>query len=122
MTIGFSATGLNGALDTLFGTTYVKLHTGDPGAAGATAAAAGDTTRKAATMASASGGSKSMTGTAGPWTNGGTTENISHISAWSAATAGTFNASVALTASQAWVSTNTLTLTGLTFSFSPVAA
>lgn len=124
MTVGFAAAAVNGWLDGTFATAncWVKLHTGDPGAAGATAAAAGDTTRKQATMAAASAGSKAMTGTAGPWTNGGTSETISHISLWSASTAGTFNASAALTASQAWASTNTFTLTGLTISITPIAA
>lgn len=122
MTVGFASGVINSFLDTTFGTTWVKLHTADPGAAGATAAAAGDTTRKQATMASASAGSKAMTGTAGPWTNGGTSETISHLSLWTLVSAGTFNASAALSSSQAWASGNTFTLTGLTVSISPLAA
>jgi hypothetical protein len=124
MTVGFASAAVNGWLDGTFATAtcWVKLHTADPGAAGATAAAAGDTTRKQATMAAASGGSKAMTGTAGPWTNASTTETVSHISLWTASTAGTFNGSAALSASQAWVNTNTLTLTGLTISITPIAA
>lgn len=122
MTVGLASAAVNGWLDGTFGTTFVKLHTADPGAAGATAAAAGDTTRKSATMASASGGSKAMTGTAGPWTNGGTSETLSHISLWSASTAGTFNASAALTASQAWASGNTFSLTSLSIAITPIAA
>lgn len=122
MTTGLSAASVNAFLDSTFGTTFVKLHTADPGAAGATVAAAGDTTRKAATMASASGGSKAMTGTAGPWTNAATTETITHLSLWSASTAGTFNASAALTASQAWVATNTFTLSSLSIAITPIAA
>jgi hypothetical protein len=124
MTVGFASAAVNGWLDGTFATAtcWVKLHTADPGAAGATAAAAGDTTRKQATMAAASGRSKAMTGTAGPWTNASTTETVSHISLWTASTAGTFNGSAALSASQAWVNTNTLTLTGLTISITPIAA
>lgn len=124
MAVGFAASVINGWLDGTFATAtcWVKLHTGDPGAAGATAAAAGDTTRKQATMAAASGGSKAMTGTAGPWTNGGTSETLSHISLWSASSAGTFNASAALSSSQAWASTNTFTLNNLTIAVTPVAA
>ena len=122
MTRGFAAGIMNSFLDTTFGTTWVKLHTGDPGAAGASNAAAGDTTRKQATMASASAGSKAMTGTAGPWTNGGTTETISDVSLWTLITSGTFNASAALAVNQPWASTNTLTLTGLTIAFTPIAA
>ena len=124
MTVGVASGIANGWLDGTFATAtcYVKLHTADPGAAGATAAAAGSTTRLQATMASASGGSKAMTGSTGPWTNGGTSETLTHISLWTASTAGTFNASGALTASQAWVSTNTFTLTSLTISITPIAA
>jgi hypothetical protein len=122
MTVGFAAAIVNGWLDGTFGTNWVKLHTADPGASGATAAAAGDTTRKQATMASASGGSKAMTGTGGPWTNGGTSETISHLTFWTASTAGTFNGSATLTTPQPWASTNTFTLTGLTISVSPIAA
>lgn len=124
MTVGLAASVINGWLDGTFATAtcWVKLHTADPGASGATAAAAGDTTRKQATMASASAGSKAMTGTAGPWTNGGTSETLSHISLWSASSAGTFNGSAALSASQAWVSTNTFTLTSLSIAITPVAA
>jgi hypothetical protein len=122
MTVGFASAIVNGWLDGTFGTNWIKLHTADPGASGATAAAAGDTTRKQATMAAASGGSKAMTGSAGPWTNGGTSETLSHISMWTASTAGTFNASAALTTPQAWASTNTFTLTSLSISITPIAA
>lgn len=124
MAVGFAAAAVNGWLDGTFATAncWVKLHTADPGAAGATAAAAGDATRKQATMASAAGGSKAMTGSAGPWTNGGTGETLSHISLWSASSAGTFNASAALSGNQAWASTNTFTLTALTISITPIAA
>lgn len=124
MTLGLSSTVVNGWLDGTFATAscYVKLYIGDPGAAGATTPAVGDATRKQATMATASGGSKAMTGTAGPWTNVSTTETLSHIGLWSAAAAGTFNASAALTASQAWVNTNTFTLTSLSIAITPIAA
>lgn len=124
MTTGLVASVVNGWLDGTFSTTnaWVKLHTGDPGAAGTTAAAAGDATRKQATMAAASGGAKAMTGTAGPWTNVTTTETISHISLWSLVTAGVFQASGVLTASQPWANTNTFTLTSLNLAIAPIAA
>lgn len=124
MARGFAASVVNGWLDGTFATAtcWVKLHTADPGASGATAAAVGDATRKQATMATAAGGSKAMTGTAGPWTNGGTSETLTDISLWSASSAGTFNASAALTANQAWVSTNTFTLTSLSIAITPIAA
>lgn len=124
MTVGFAAAAVNGWLDGTFATAscYVKLHTADPGASGATAAAAGDTTRKQATMASASAGSKAMSSMSGSWTNGGTSETVSHISLWSASSAGTFNGSAALPASKAWASGDTLSLTSLTISITPIAA
>lgn len=111
---GTNATGLAG--------TFVKLHTADPGASGATAAAAGSTTRVTVAFAAPSAGSIALTGTAPVWTNGGTSETITHISLWDASTAGNFILSGALTASQAWVSTNTLTLTSLTVALTPIAA
>jgi hypothetical protein len=72
----------------------VKLHTGDPGAAG-TSNVAGETTRKAATFSAASGGA--ITNSAAlTWTSVSTTETISHISFWSDISAGTFLGSDAL--------------------------
>ena len=124
MTAGFAAAIVNNWLDTDFATAslFVKLHTADPGASGATAAAAGDTTRKQATMAAASAGSKASSASVGPWTNGGTSETLTHISLWSASTAGTFKGSAALSSSQAWANTNTFTLTTLTIAITPIAA
>lgn len=129
MTVGYSSTNLlNGWLNVLRGTTftgianvYVKLHTGDPGT-GASNAAAGSTTRPAITWAAASGGSMAITGTNPSWTNGGTSETISHISFWDASSAGNFLGAAALSASQAWASGNTFTLNTCTIALSPVAA
>ena len=124
MAVGLAAAAVNGWLDGTFATAscFIKLHTADPGAAGATAAAVGSTTRVQATMAAAAAGSKAMTSMASSWTNGGTSETVSHISIWSAAAAGTFNGSAALTASQAWASTNTLSLTSFSVAITPIAA
>jgi hypothetical protein len=123
MTVGVAASIANGWLDADFATCWHKLHTGDPGSAGTTAAAAGDTTRKQSTMGSAAGGVKAQTGTAPVWTHGGGAgETISHISTWTASTAGTFKLSTALAASQPWVSTNTLTLTAFSVTITPIAA
>lgn len=121
MTVGLASTIADQMLDIL-DDPFVKLHTADPGAAGTTAAAAGDTTRKQATTGASSGGTKSMSGTAGPWTNAATTETLTHISLWSLVAAGVFWRSIALTASQAWVATNTFTLTSLVLTMSPIAA
>lgn len=131
MTRGISTTAVaNGWLDTLrggsnftaFATPFVKLHTGDPGSAGTSNAAAGDTTRKALTQSAASGGAIAESGTAPVWTNGGTSETITDISVWSASTSGTFMYSIQLTASKAWASGDTLTLNTCGVSLSPLAA
>lgn len=134
MTVGYSSSFLNSALGALgngasAGTTftayagnYSQIHTADPGASGTTAVSAGDNTRKATGLAAASGGSRALTGTNPVWTNGGTSETISHLSLHTASSAGTFVGSGALAASKAWASTDTLTLTSLTVSVTPVAA
>lgn len=130
MTVGLSSGNvITGWLNTLRGTTmtglaglFVKLHVGDPGAAGAGNAAAGSTTRVVVTLAAPSGNAVALTGTQPVWTNGGTSETLTHISVWDAITAGNFDWSAVLTASQAWVSTNTFTLTSLSVSIAPVAA
>lgn len=131
MTAGFSVTNvLNGWLDALrAGTTYTKpaanyvqIHTGDPGAAGTANASAGSTTRSALTQGAASNGSVALTGTAPSFTNGGTSESISHISVWSAATGGTFLYSVALTSAKTWGAGDVLTLNSCTVSLTPAAA
>lgn len=112
---GTTFTGLAGS--------FTKLHTADPGAAGATAAAAGSTTRVATTFAAATGaGVKNMNGTLPVWTNGGTSETLSHISLWDAISAGNFILSGALTTPQAWASGNTFTLSALSISLTPIAA
>lgn len=130
MTVGMSSGNLiTPWLNTLRGTnmtapvaTYIKLHIGDPGAAGASNAAAGSTTRVVATQAAPSGNAIAINGTNPVWTNGGTSETITHISVWDAITSGAFQYSAALSASQAWVSGNTFTLTTLGFTFTPIAA
>jgi hypothetical protein len=130
MTVGLSSANIiTGWLNTLRANnmtapvaTFVKLHTADPGSAGATAAAVGSATRVAATFAAPSGNAIALNGTLPVWTNGGTSETLTHISVWDASSAGNFLWSAALTASQAWVSTNTFTLNTLSVSLAPVAA
>jgi hypothetical protein len=129
MTVGVAATQANAELSryrntaaAAIATVYVQLHTGDPGAAGTTAVSAGSTTRNTITFAAPSGGSMAMSAMGGTWTNGGTSETLSHISLWDASTAGNFLRSITLGASQAWVSTNTFTLTSCTLSQTPIAA
>jgi hypothetical protein len=131
MTVGISSANVatpwlnffrNTNTTTAFAATYAKLHIGDPGAAGAGNAAVGSTTRVVFTFAAPSGNAIAMTGTSPVWTNGGTSETLSHISVWDAITVGNFGFSAALTASQAWASGNTFTLTSLTLSLTPIAA
>lgn len=112
----------NSYLDSEYGTVHVQLHTGDPGAAGTSNVLAGDSSRKQATMASASGGSKAMASMSGPWTNGGTSETATHFSVWSAGTGGNFLASAALASSKAWEEGDTLALSSLVFTFGPLAS
>lgn len=120
MTTGIAASEANSALDTLLGSgPGITLHTGDPGAAGTASASAGDSSKKTITMGSASAGSKAMTGSGGPWTNGGASETLSHVAAWITTV---FKVSGALSSTQAWDSGNTFTLTTFTVSITPVAA
>lgn len=132
MTIGFSTVNaidawLNcirsgGTTRTVVAGLYVKLHTGDPGAVGANNAALGSATRVAETQGASSGGAIAQNGTAPVWTNGGTSETITHVSVWDAVAGGNFLYSAALTVSQAWASGNTFTLNTLGVSVIPLAA
>ena len=96
MAVGLSPTILNAWLDGLCRSVtwtepagfFLKLHTGDPGAAG-TSNAAANTTRVAVTCSAASGGA--ITNSAAvSWTTVPNAETYSHWSAWDASTAGTF--------------------------------
>lgn len=133
MTAGLSATNTaNAWLNVLRGTSaatftgvttlFVQLHTGDPGASG-TANVSSTTTRQALNYAAASSGSQSITGTT-QWTSwaGTNGEVVTHISIWSASSAGTFYYSVALTASKTVNTGDTLTLSTMTVALTPIAA
>jgi hypothetical protein len=130
MTVGVSTTNLvNVWLNILRNTAgsavaqpYVKLHTGDPGSAGANNAAVGSATRNAATFSAPSAGALALSASPTAWTNGGTSETLTHVSVWDASSAGNFLFSAALSSGQAWASTNTFTLTALGLSISPLAA
>ncbi|UYP17707.1 hypothetical protein OED52_13605 [Rhodococcus sp. Z13] len=95
MATGISVALANTVLNFLRGVTptppaglFVKLHTGDPGAAG-TANASVVTTRREATMNAASGGSMTLSSMSGSWAMTAT-ETITHISVWDAASGGAF--------------------------------
>ena len=108
MTVGFSTAAANTHLDNQ-GTTYswVKLHTGDPGASG-TSNAATETTRKQASWASASSASKATNADL-TWTNVSGSEDFTHFSLWTASSAGSFGGSGTITAN-AVVSGDTFTI------------
>lgn len=76
---------------------YVKLHTGDPGAAG-TANAATETTRKQATFGSAASGGSISNTAALTWTGVLGTEDYTHFTAWDSSTSGSFQFSGTITA------------------------
>lgn len=97
MATGAAAARANACVDAAVALgTWIKMHVGDPGAAG-TSNAATETTRKQATFAAASGGSAATTGDL-DWTNVAGSEDFSHFSMWTASTAGTFLWSGVITA------------------------
>jgi hypothetical protein len=97
MATGWGSAGATTALDaTRAAYTWIKLHVGDPGAAG-TANPATETTRKQATWGTVTGGAFSNT-TALDWTNVAGSEDATHFTAWSASTAGNFGFSGTITA------------------------
>ena len=87
---------------------YVKLHLGDPGAAGANGAAA-NTTRQAVTFSAASGGAITNS-VAVTWTSVSTTETYAYVSFWDASTAGNFLGSDALETARAVTAGDTFTI------------
>jgi hypothetical protein len=103
--------------------TFVQLHTGDPGAAGTGNVSVGSTTRNTMTFAASSSGSALALSVApSAWTNGGTSETITHVSVWTASTAGTLLFTVALTVSRAWASGDQFSLSTLSAALTPQAA
>lgn len=125
MTVGLAAATANGFLNAFRSVTFtgvavfMKLHTADPGAAGATAASA-VTTRNAVTWNAASAGSMTLSSVSGYSMTTG--ETISHVSFWDASSAGNFLQSAALTSPQAVINGSTLNFTTVTLSFTPIAA
>jgi hypothetical protein len=126
MTVGAASATANAWLNVLRGTTYtglaglfVKLHTGDPGSAGASNASA-VTTRNALTLAAASGGSCTLSSLSSYSMT--STETISHVSLWDASSAGNFIASGTLSASKSVVNGDSLSFTTFTLSITPIAA
>lgn len=97
MAEGLGSAGANVALDAVLAAhTWVKLHTGAPGAAG-TSNAATETTRKQAAWTSASSGAASNSG-ALTWTNVVASEDYTHFTLWTASSGGSFGLSGTVTA------------------------
>ena len=97
MTVGISMTEANEALDAWLVTyTWIKLHIGDPGAAGAGNPAL-NTTRQQATWGTAASGLKSNTNVI-DWVSVPNNEDYTHLSFWTASTAGVFGGSGPVTA------------------------
>lgn len=102
---------------------WAQLHIGDPGVNG-TSNPSSVTTRQSVTWATAAGGGKAESSAPswGIWA-GASPETITHVSVWSASTAGTFVRSFALDGGGVTVVTGQLvTLPTLSDSFAPVAA
>lgn len=121
MATGLGSAGANTALDALVAAyPWVKLHVGDPGAAG-TSNAATETTRKQVTWAAASGGSVANSAQV-QWTSIAGSQDATHFSAWTASTAGTFGFSGTITANAYTAGdTYTIAIGGITASFTLAA-
>ena len=93
------------------GDVFVKLHVGDPGAAG-TSNPATDTTRQQATFGSAASAGAISTTAQVQWTGLATADPdvITHVSFWTASTGGTFLGSDDLPASKTVNDGDTLTI------------
>ena len=127
MAVGLAAGTANSLLDALCNATsysvanvWIKMHVGDPGAAG-TSNAAGETTRKQASFGAAASGAITNDATL-DWTNVSTSEDWTHYSAWTASTAGTFLWSGTVTANAVTAGDNASIAVGdLDLSFSVAA-
>jgi hypothetical protein len=103
MATGLATATCNAFLDALCNNTsyaitevWIKLHVGDPGAAG-TSNPATETTRKQASFSAAASGAITSDG-ALSWTNVAGTEDYTHYTAWTASSGGTFLFSGTVTA------------------------
>lgn len=125
MTVGLATATATAILNVYRATTYtgisvfVKLHTGDPGAAG-TANASAVTTRNALTFNAPSAGSMTLSALAAYSMTA--SETITHVSIWDASSAGNFVESAALTAGVPVINGSTLTFSVFTKAYTPIAA
>jgi len=97
MSTGWGPTAGNDALTTVTsGFQFIKLHIGDPGAAG-TSNPATETARQAVSMAAAAGGSQASNAVL-TWTAVAAAEDYTHFSAWTLSAGGVFGYSGTITA------------------------
>lgn len=126
MTVGLKDTQANAFLNvyrntaaSAVATPFIQLHTADPGSAGTTSVSA-VTTRNAIVWSAASGGSMALS-TLSSYSMT-TSETITHVSIWTASSAGTFLQSCALTGSVPVINGSTLSFSSFTLAFTPIAA
>ena len=102
---------------------FLKLHTADPGAAGATAAF-GDATRQSVTFSAAASDGTITNSADVNWTNVSAAGTVTHVSFWSAVSAGVFLGSDDLATPRTLaIGDNFTILTGdVDLSLAPVAA
>lgn len=123
MTVGLATTEADALLaDHITRALYVQLHTGEPGDDG-TSNVSAETTRGALTWDTPTGGSVGIVATFPSWaTWDAGAETITHISVWTLAAAGVFARSYELTVPKPVTDGDTVTLSSLTASFTPLAA
>ena len=128
MTIGFATTAVNSMLNGFRNVvwqnaaTWVQVHTGDPGDDGTSnVCTQGGQTRSQATFAAAAGGSISLTGTNPHWDFTGT-ETLTHVSVWTASTAGSVLWSAQLGTAKTVGNGDTYTLTACGIVLGPLMA
>ena len=102
---------------------WVKLHLGDPGAAGSSNAAS-NTTRQSAAFSSAAAAGTITTSADVTWTSVSATESYSHVSFWDASTGGTLLATDNLEATRGVTAGDNFTIVAgdIDISLSPIAA
>lgn len=102
---------------------WVKLHTGDPGAAGSSNTAS-NTTRQSAAFASAAAAGTITTNADVTWTSVSATESYSHVSFWDASSGGNLIATDNLEATRGVTAGDNFTIASgdIDISLSPIAA
>ncbi len=129
MTVGFAPATANALLNALCrGSAYtppaaiwVKLHVGDPGAAG-TSNPATETTRKQATFGTNAAGGAIANTAPMTWTSVAGSEDYTHFTAWDSSSGGTFQFSGTVTANPVTASDDFVAGVGALTASIPVAS